>query len=182
MKTFIISMLLVLGTIGHAQQITVLDETRVGFEPIKTELTKDGKSFIFNVKENFAGEFSKDRLAFMKANFNITDFIASLEPGNYDGYQVMFKSSCGALEAKFDKEGKLLYTTQNFKNIVLPLNIMRDIYGSHKGWTVVKNKYYATTRGDIINKEIYRIKLKNGNRTDNLKIDGMVSNLGVVSN
>lgn len=180
MKTLIISFLLVLSAaIGQAQDVTVLDEARVGFAPLNTDISADGDSFTFTVNESYTGEFVKNPIAFMKANFDIQNYIAEVGDENFDTYLVTFRSSNGFLRADFNEDGDLVKTQQNFKNILLPLDIRREVYNGAKGWTMVQNKYIASGRGDLVEKEIYRVKLQKGSRKQNVKIDGR--NLGIAS-
>ena len=174
MKTLIFSLLLIAVTlVGHAQEqkVTELEEAEVGFAPLDVKITRDGDSFTYKIEEGYTGEFSKDAIGFMKANFNIQNFIAELENENYDSYLVTFKSGNGHLSADFDKDGNLVKTFQKFEDIVLPLDVRREVYISNKGWTMTSNKYIASGRGDLLEKEMYKIKLENGNQKRNIKLD-----------
>ncbi|MCM8570617.1 hypothetical protein NE848_14570 [Gramella jeungdoensis] len=172
MKTLIFSLLLIVATsIGHAQKITELEEAKVGFAPLDVEVTENGDSFTYNVHESYAGQFVKDPIAFMKANFDIQNFIATYGDRNYDSYHLTFKSGQGFLKADFDKNGKIVKTYQKFKDIVLPLDVRRELYMAHKGWTMTENKYIASGRGEMLEKELYKIKIEDGSRSQNIKLD-----------
>ena len=183
MKTLIVSILLVLSlAVSQAQEVTILDEARIVFAPIDTDVSTDGDSFVYEIDEEYSGEFAENPIAFMNANFNIHEFIEQTEDKNYDSYLVTFRSTNGLLVADFDKKGNLVQTSQNFKNVKLPLDIRSELYDTHKGWTMVKNKYRATTKGEIIDKEVYRVSLVNGKDKQKLKIDGNGRGIGVASN
>ncbi|MCG9972137.1 hypothetical protein [Christiangramia crocea] len=172
MKTLIFSLLLIVATsIGHAQKITELEEAKVGFAPLDVEVAEDGNSFTYTVHESSAGEFVKDPIAFMKANFDIQNFIASYGDRDYDSYNITIRSGQGYLLADFDKEGELVRTYQKFNNIVLPLDMRRELYMAYKGWNMTENKYIASGRGELLEKEMYKIKIENGNRSRNIKLD-----------
>lgn len=172
MKTVIISMLLAIWAYaGQAQEITQLEEARVLYTPEGAIVSSSGDSFSFNVNENYAGEFAEDPIAFMKANFNIQNFIASVKDKNYDSYLISFRSHNGLLRADFNKHGELVRTSQSFKNILLPLDVRQSVYNDYKGWSMVKNKYLASGDMDRIDKEMYKIKLVKDNKTQNVKID-----------
>jgi len=167
---------------SQAQQITELEEAKVKFAPNAVEFSSNLDNYNFIVKESFTGEFLKNPIAFMQSNFDINAFIASVA-NEYDEYLVTFKSSKGYLEATFDGEGNLEKTSQRFKDIVLPLNVRRELYKKHKGWTMVQNKYLASGKKDRIDNEVYKIKLVNGNKKQNVKIDPRdIGDSGVASN
>jgi hypothetical protein len=180
MKNLIFYSLLLLCFVSvKAQDITQLEETTVTFQPFVTNLDSYlDDSFLVKVEENYAGEFSKDPIKFMKENFDIHSFISFLDEQSNSGlqkrdylyYRVTFKTDKGDLVAKFSKEGELEETSQKFKNILVPSDIRRELYRSYKGWNMVKNTYTANGKSDQIDEELYRIKLKNGNRSQIVKI------------
>lgn len=172
MKTLIFSLLLIVASSAiQAQKITELEEAKVGFTPLEVEVSEDGDSFTYKVSEAYTGEFVDNPIAFMKANFDIQNFMAAYEDRNYNTYYITFTSGQGFLKADFDKNGELQRTYQKFKNVVLPLDVRRDLYTATKGWTMTENKYIASGRGDVLEKEIYKIKLENGNRKQTVKLD-----------
>jgi len=182
MKTLIFSLLLIaVTTFSQAQEITQLEEAKVGFAPLDAEITRDGDSFSYKVNSNYTGAFSKDAIGFMKANFDIKNFIAEIG-GDYNSYVVTFTSGNGYLSANFDDEGNLVKTHQKFTDIVLPLDVRREVYMANKGWTMTQNKYVASGKGDLIEKENYKIKLENGNQKRTMKIDPRTSGSSVASN
>ena len=173
---FLCLMLLLSGAIAQAQ-IIELEEAKVDYFP-NLEKGADG-SYSYVVKENYANEFSTDAIGFMKRNFDMNVFLSEIGENNgADGYLITFKNGHGSLEADFDKEGELRGTHQQFRDIIVPDEIRKELYRTHKGWTMVKNKYTANGRGDIIEKELYRIKLQNGNEVRTVKIDPR--DLGVI--
>jgi len=179
MKNLIIYSLFLFCIVSvKAQEVTRLEATTVTFEPFVTDVISYLDNNAFMVTESAAGEFTKNPINFMKANFDIQNFISYLEQkkstdlqkSHYESYQVTFSSDKGYLEAKFSKDGELTETAQNFKNILVPLNIRRELYTNYKGWNMVKNTYTASGKSDQIDKELYRIKLKNGNKSQTVKI------------
>jgi hypothetical protein len=184
---FIYSLLLFCAISVKAQEVTQLEATTVTYNPFITDVITYGDNNVFIVREDYAGEFTKNPIKFMKENFDIQNFITFLDKKNstdlhksrYESYQLTFSSDKGYLDAKFSKDGELKGTAQNFKNILVPLDIRRELYTNYKGWNMVKNKYTASGKSDQIDKELYRIKLKNGNKSQIVKIvpDGMGSDI-----
>lgn len=172
MKTLIISLsLLLLSGLGHSQ-IIQLSEAKVGFEPVALEKEN---SFRVDVKENYAGEFEKDPLLFMEKNFDIQTFIELVRKENVESYHVSFRSRKGSFTAEFDEEGKLIETSQKFRNTRLPREISQQLYREYKGWTIAKNVHLASGKHGKLDSSVYLVTMKNGNKKEKLKIDASPS-------
>lgn len=169
MKTLIVFLLIMCGMgVGKAQVIQ-LEETKVEFAPYSIIATGlDTYEVVFD--ERIKDEFSKNALKFVKENFDINQLIQAINEPGYDSYLISFRGNKGFLEATFSKDGKLVNSHQMFKDILLPLEVRRELHANYKGWTMVKNKYVASGNGDKLNKEIYRINLKKDNKRQNIKI------------
>jgi hypothetical protein len=172
MKTLMIYLVLTIWAgVSHAQEITELKEAKVGFAPLSSEITRSGDSYSFKVNESYHREFETDPLAFMEAYFDIDNFIASVENEDYDSYLVSLRSKKGVLNADFDKEGKLLRTSERFKDILLPEALREQLHKDHAGWTMTKNLHVSTASDGIVKRDFYRIKLENGKDRKVVKID-----------
>ncbi|WP_313111767.1 hypothetical protein [Aequorivita sediminis] len=183
MKTLVISIMLSMTvTLISAQEVTVLDEARLIYAPQNTSITNDGDSYVYNVRDSQNRQFARNPIGFMKANFDIQNFINKTSDKNYIEYLVTFKGSNGSLMALFDKNGELLETRQQFKNVVIPAYIRNDIYDSYKGWTLTKTKYKARTKGEFLISATYKIHLEKGNDSQKLKIDDRQNVIGVALN
>lgn len=170
MKQMVI-VLLILWWIGNveAQVVTQLEEARITYSP-GINLVSDLDYVDFQVKESYAGQFSKNPIRFVQENFNIKALLEVLDTEDLDEIQVSFVNRNGFLKATFDKEGNLVKTVQKFKNISLPGDIREQVYKDNKGWSITRNIYVATGKGPMIQKEKYRIRLKNGSKNKNIKI------------
>ena len=172
MKTLVVILMLASFSFNsHAQLITELEETRVAFSPFSLTETNNPDEFRYKVRADFADEFMKNPMAFMESYFDISKFIEQVANRNYDSYLVRFSTEKGFLEANYSKEGNLKRTRQIFKNIVLPFAVRNELWKQSKGWRMVKNNYIAKGKGHILDKEIYRIKVVNGNQSKIIKID-----------
>jgi len=177
-NVFIYSLLLFFVVSVKAQEVTQLEATTVTFEPFVTDVISYLDNNAFVIRENYVGEFSKNPIKFMKENFDIQNFISYLDQkkstdfqkSHYESYRVTFSTNKGYLEAKFSKDGELTETAQKFKNILVPSDIRTELYTNYKGWNMVKNTYTASGKSDQIDKELYRIKLKNGNKSQIVRI------------
>ncbi len=181
MKNLIFYSLMLCFITTAQAQVTELEETTV-FVRETSENSTDIDDLNLMITEDYIGEFEEDPLTFMKNNFDARKFIAQLNQ-EYNSYLISFKSRKGYLNAEFNKNGEIQENELYFRNIEIPRNLMKTLYRDHKGWIMIKNKYVASGEGDGIDRGFYKIKLKQGNRSKNLKFDlvsipasGLVSN------
>ncbi len=185
MKKVVLFLFLLIGMGAmQAQKVIQLREAHVGYNPDAIVVDSDLNSVGFTVKENYIGEFHKNPIQFMKHNFDFKALLSSIENADdFDKYLVTFKSAKGYLEAVYSKEGNLVQTQQVFKDKLLPLDLRRQVFNNYQGWTMVSNKYVASGKLDRIDKEYYKIKLENGNKSRNIKmVSGATSLVSLVSN
>ncbi|MDT0646283.1 hypothetical protein RM545_06240 [Zunongwangia sp. F260] len=172
MKASIFSLVLLMWVVpANSQETVELSETTVSYAPYSSNLTNSGNVYSFSINEIYSGEFESNPLTFMKKNFDINRFILELKDKNLDACQVSFVSGKGMLKVDFNKEGKMVKMYQRFRNIKLPNDLSHEIYRDYKGWNIVKNIHVARGRDGRIDKEFYRLKLENGNKTKNVRID-----------
>lgn len=169
MKTLILLMVLVLTMTTQAQDVIEPKEANL-IAPNSAKILTQGNQQSFTVTEKARKEFSLDPIAFQRKNFDIQEYMNRFKDKNLDTYYVIFKSSNGRLEVQFDKNGKLTKNSQWFSNVDLPRDIKYQLHNEHKGWVMIKNKYFSKGREGMTEKTIYRIKLKNGNKTRQIKI------------
>jgi hypothetical protein len=172
MKKVVLILFLLVGMGAmQAQKVIQLGEAHVGYNPDAIVIDSDLNFAGFIVKENYLGEFSKNPILFMKQNFDCKAILSSVNNADdFDEYLVTFKSNKGYLEAVYTNEGNLVKTHQVFKDKLLPLDLRRQVFTNYQGWTMVSNKYVASGKLDRIDKEYYKIKLENGNKSRNIKI------------
>ncbi|MDT0686040.1 hypothetical protein [Autumnicola psychrophila] len=172
MKTLIFSLVLLMCLVPASSQETVgLSENTVSYAPYSSNLTNSGDVYSFSINEIYNGEFELNPLTFMKKNFDVNHFILELKDKDLDACQVSFVSRKGMLKVDFDKEGKMVKMYQRFRNIKLPNDLSHEIYRDYKGWNIVKSLHIARGRDGRIDKEFYRLKLENGNKTKIVRID-----------
>ncbi|MFO8147152.1 MAG: hypothetical protein ACQEQB_07585 [Bacteroidota bacterium] len=175
-------LLLILCWIGNveAQVVTQLEEARITYSP-EVSVVTDLENVEFKIKESYAGHFSKNPIRFIQENFDINELLDALDTEDIEEIQVSFINRKGHLRATFDKDGDLVKTYQKFKDIALPRNIREQVYIENKGWSIVKNKYVASGKGAMIQKEKYRLRLNNGDRNKNITITPAVPAEGRVA-
>jgi hypothetical protein len=82
---------------------------------------------------------------------------------DYEGnenYLVTMEVKNGSLAATYDENGKLIRVVENYKNVVLPSEVIYSIYKNFPEWTIINDKFlYTQTEGDIVKKQ-YNVKIK----------------------
>lgn len=82
---------------------------------------------------------------------------------DYEGnenYLLTMDVKNGSLAATYDENGKLIRVVENYKNVILPSEVIYSIYKNFPEWTIVNDKFlYTQTEGDIVKKQ-YNIKIK----------------------
>ncbi len=88
-----------------------------------------------------------------------------------DFYKVYFYIPDGTIVAAYDRNGKILYTIEKFKNVALPYDVAASVTERFPGWKIAKDYYklnYDTKSG--VSKQ-YKIILENGKKTIRVKLD-----------
>jgi len=168
----------------QAQEVILLDEARLNFDADAITIDSKLGEIRCIVKEDYTGEFSDNPIKFMKEKFDFNEFLSAMDNRkNFDEYLVTFNSSKGYLEAIYSNNGNLVGTHQRFKNITLPSAVRNKLFVENQGWTAISIKYTASGKSDRIDKELYKIKLENGNKNRVVKITPPSTSLiGYVNN
>ncbi|MBE9489430.1 MAG: hypothetical protein IMY67_03970, partial [Bacteroidetes bacterium] len=106
----------------------------------------------------------------------------------YDGrdkpFQAVFKSSKGSIVAMFDKEGKIITTSEKFKNIKLPDPVKIAVFKNHPNWVLLSDTYSVSYHRDKNVRKVYKVQIGNGDLKKKLKIDfsGDIISLSSIEN
>lgn len=182
MKTLIFYLVLLVAGTSQAQEITELKEAKVGFSSIYSDVDQDENRYSFTIKETYSGEFEKDPLAFMEANFDIQSFMDFTKDEEFDGYEVSFINRKGVLKANFNSNGELVRSSSRFKNIVLPEKLRSQLVKDHKGWTMTKNIHIARGKNGLVTKDYYKVKLENGKDRKRVILEAPLKGAAVAGN
>ena len=103
------------------------------------------------------------------ANCDITK--SAKYDGRDDVFTAVFKSQKGQIKATYNKEGKVLTTSEYFKNIKLPQAIRTLVFKDYPGWVLLNDSYSVSYKdtGDI--KKTYKVQIGFGKTRKNFKID-----------
>lgn len=173
MRTILFSMCMVflMSTTVLAQKVTLLDPATVTYSPSKILTSSNLEGLYFDVKEEYQNQFMKNPIRFVEENFDLNsmDLQAYKEMTDIDEIVVNFNNSKGHLIATYNNVGELQKTSQRFRDIAIPTHIWKQIYRENPGWNMESNLYVATGKTNRINKEIYKIKFSNGNKSKTVK-------------
>ncbi len=89
---------------------------------------------------------------------------------DFDFYTVSFYIPDGKLVAVYDPEGKILRTIEKFDNIRLPEAVSQSLASRFPNWEPVKDIYRVTYKENRGAKKVYKLKLKNGDKTMRVKM------------
>lgn len=90
---------------------------------------------------------------------------------DFDFYTVSFYIPDGKLVAVYDQEGKILRTIERFKDVRLPEAVTKSLAGRFPNWEPVSDMYRITYKEDKGSKKVYKLKLKNGDKTMRVKMN-----------
>ena len=173
MKKLILSLLCftIVGMV-YAQGIIKLDELRMDLNPKSLEIDESSNSLTFNVSEDYVGQFHANPLRYARENFSVKDFIEANQDKDYDRYTVIFVTNKGTLRVNYDQLGEIISSSQRFTDINLPYKTIVKVLKANEGYSIVKTKHIAQSKsGWEINKEFYKVKLENGNKRKNIKMN-----------
>lgn len=87
-------------------------------------------------------------------------------------FEINFIAENGDLTATYDRNGKILRTSERFKNLTFPFEIRNSIYRKYPDWTIHKDAYLVSY--DHVNgaKKVYRAQLRKNGKRINVMLDG----------
>ncbi len=109
------------------------------------------------------------RLEHKAARYNITE--NPVYDGNFEAYEVIFSHENATIIATYDQKGKILQTSERFKNITLPAFIRNKIHAEHPGWTIHSDLYLVSYYCNSEVKKVCKIQLRKDGERKNLKIE-----------
>jgi len=105
----------------------------------------------------------------MVAKYDIKSF--ELYEDGSDFYRIYFYIPDGMIVAAYDRNGKILYTIEKFKDIALPYSVSSSVAERFPGWNIAKDVYKVSYTADKATKKSYKLVLKNGKKTIRIKVD-----------
>ena len=149
-STSIILLLLALTATSYAQEKGQIKATELPGVVIK----RVGKDFSIYLPDNNPDQ----RVRAIEEKFVTYDL--GKENEGYEEYLLVMKGKNGELAATYDEKGKLTRVVENYKNVILPTQVIYSIYRAYPKWTIVNDKFlYTQEAGDVVKKQ-YNVKIK----------------------
>ncbi|WP_081211714.1 hypothetical protein [Salegentibacter sediminis] len=180
MKKLIFSIVL-MGIVfsSYAQKVIRLDEVTMELSSEALKLNPDSQTLIVNLPEKYTGHFNESPLRFVRENFDIQKFIIANRDADYEHYDVYFKTNKGDLKVRFNNKGDLLTSYQVFKDVKMPYATAVSILKQNPNYSIVGNKHIASSRNSwTLDKEFFKVKLRNGSKSKNIRVDLDKSGMG----
>ena len=158
MKTFIIFLLFLgLATSSYSQKQTKTEKQEGRMDIINLPeivIKKAGADFSVYVPD----KNPDPNVSRLEEKFVAYDLGEDLE--GYEEYLLTMEIDKGTLAATYNEKGKLLRVVENYKNVVLPHEVVYSIYKKFPDWRIVNDKFlYTQEEGDVIKKQ-YNVRLK----------------------
>ena len=87
-------------------------------------------------------------------------------------FLVVFRTQKGTIEAFYDWRGEMVESIERFRNLALPIEIMRTGLKDYAGWRVIGTNYYVYYVKDRRIRIIYTIQVSDGNKKKKIHLDG----------
>jgi hypothetical protein len=87
-------------------------------------------------------------------------------------FLVVFRTQKGTIEAFYDWRGDMVESIERFRNLALPIEIMRTGLKDYSGWRVIGTNYYVYYVKDRRTRIIYTIQISNGIKKKKIHLDG----------
>jgi len=90
-------------------------------------------------------------------------------------FEMLFTNNQGKINAFYNSKGKITYTIESFKNVLLPKSVRQEIQRSNANWQMVGNRYTSLYNHNKLIKRNYKVMLKNGDYTKSIVFKALKS-------
>ncbi len=87
-------------------------------------------------------------------------------------YLIVFKNKGNKLVARYDQKGRIISTSEHYKNIALPTNLKVAFAKKHPGWVFGQNSCHFSYDHSKGTQQTIKPELKQGKSRKTLKING----------
>ena len=110
-----------------------------------------------------------DELQLKVSDFNVKEL--DIYTDEYNLYDVYFVIPQGKILASYDKGSNLLRTIERYKNIDLPLTVLKVLDKRFPNWLVSQNIYLVNYHNSDNVRKLYKLTLENGDQLIRVKVD-----------
>ncbi len=166
MKKVVFILALSLSSLGFSQES---QETFSIVELKDVTVSSANVNYLYSVMDRNTPEVVKE-LQEKAASYDVTSN-DKFDKKTKKSFEVVFKASNGDLIAYYNRDGQILSARENFKNVVLPIEVRKKAFQDNDGWVMSSNRYASLYQNNDVTNKVYRIKLRNGNLKKNLMIN-----------
>lgn len=131
-------------------------------------------SYLSIVKEETVSKHVSD-LEDKVSRFDVTEL--SKFDGRSESFKIVFKGQKGSITATYDRNGKILTTSERFQDIKLPVPVRQTLFREFPNCSVNKITYLVSYNSNKDVKKVYKIKIEK----DNLKRTVLISSEGHIN-
>lgn len=161
----LIMLLTFLGSLGTVQgQVWDADSTRQENTP-----TKEDSDYLRKIQTPITPN-AVTEYQIMAVHYDVAQ--SDLFDGRDALFLVVFRTQKGTIEASYDWRGEVVESIERFRNLALPLEIMRTGLKDYAGWRVIGTNYYVYYVKDRVSRIIYTIQISDGSKKKKIHLDG----------
>ncbi len=124
-----------------------------------------------NYLEKVQDKTLSDHVIFLENEASVFDVKGLVEfDGRKESFQVLFKGSHGYIIADYDSNGKILKTSERYKDVKLPKNTIKSVLRQYPNSNFLKVVYTVDYDDQKNVEKTYKIRIMNDGRKRNLKI------------
>ncbi|MCR8667977.1 hypothetical protein NO995_09815 [Aestuariibaculum sp. M13] len=110
------------------------------------------------------------KLEYAASRHNVLD--SPLYDGRDEEFRARLTGTKGFIDAYYDKEGKILSTSEKYNDIEIPEHIRYSVYEEFPDWSIDQVNYSVLYDIDkSVADKTYKVTVKKGNKTKKLKLD-----------
>ena len=103
-----------------------------------------------------------------RINYNATN--PEIDESGKIAYTISFYTPDGKIIADYNTEGKIISTTEKYKNVRLPLEVLQAIAKRFPNWSILEDTYHISYHCEKgITQKVFKIKLANDEKVLNVK-------------
>ncbi|MFC4721607.1 nicotinate-nucleotide adenylyltransferase [Geojedonia litorea] len=91
--------------------------------------------------------------------------------GRRESFKTIFRGTKGYIIATYDKEGKIIKTSEKYKDIKLPVPVRNSLFIEFPDWDVDNTTYVVSYYDKKDPKKVYKVEINKKNNIKTLKID-----------
>ncbi|RXJ43758.1 hypothetical protein [Gelidibacter gilvus] len=166
MKTILVGLFLGLTSLMNAQSFTSLvDEVALNEVVISPYKNIEYYNVVYEPNAPSSAKMLESEVG----KYDIRN--ATVYSEDHDSYEVLFTCEYGNILAKFNDDGELLNSKEEFKGILLPQSVIETLRITYPDWRLNSTEYWVKYNLDKDVIRMYEVQLTKGNKKMNLKID-----------